>query len=180
MFLLCCLPLGCQSQLLLLFLTVCFQLVCHLVDFALQSGISSELIHHANWGLLLLHLLDFSPHVALLLSVFLHHLWELKRRESKERHDLTTVWDTFCGCRNPVIPIVLIILIISWWATRPKNFYPFIQKSNICAPLWGTVMKTESTYVSLLRKLLMQWECQYYQSAFKLLKSERASIWDAG
>lgn len=55
-------------------LTVCLQLVCHLVDFTLQSGISGKFIHHADGGLLPLHLLDLGPHLALLLSIFLHHL----------------------------------------------------------------------------------------------------------
>lgn len=58
-------------------LTVCLQLVCHLVDFTLKSRISGKLVHHADGSLLLLHLLDFSPHLALLFGIFLHHLREL-------------------------------------------------------------------------------------------------------
>lgn len=53
--------------------TVCFQPVCQLVDLALQSGVSGELVHHADGGLLLLHLLDLRPHLSLLLSVLLDH-----------------------------------------------------------------------------------------------------------
>lgn len=59
-------------------LTVCLQLVCHLVDFTLKSSISGKFVHHADRSLLLLHLLDFGSHLALLLGIFLYHLRELK------------------------------------------------------------------------------------------------------
>lgn len=59
-------------------LTVCLQLVCHLVDFTLKSRISGKLVHHADRSLLLLHLLDFGPHLAFLFGIFLHHLRELE------------------------------------------------------------------------------------------------------
>lgn len=58
--------------------TMCFQLVCHLVDFALQPGMSGKFIHHADCGLLLLHFMDLSPHLALLFSIFLDQFRQLE------------------------------------------------------------------------------------------------------
>lgn len=68
-----------------LHLTVCFQLVCCFVDFALQSGVFCKLVHHTDGGLLLLHFVDFSPHLTLLLSVFLDHSGELGGVKNKQR-----------------------------------------------------------------------------------------------
>lgn len=71
-------------------LTVRLQFVSHLVDLSLQSGISGELVHHADGGVLLLHLLDLRPHLALLLSIFLDDPGELHTRWLSYRDDLTS------------------------------------------------------------------------------------------
>lgn len=63
--------------------TMCFQLVCHLVDFAFQPGMSGKLIHQADCGLLLLHFMDLSPHLALLFSIFLDQFRQLESRKKK-------------------------------------------------------------------------------------------------
>lgn len=72
-------------------LTMCLQLVCHLVDFTLKSRKSGKFVHHADRRLLLLHLLDFGPHLALLFGIFLHHLREL---ESNNRSNTVTTKTT--------------------------------------------------------------------------------------
>lgn len=66
--------------------TMCFELVCHLVDFALQSGMSGKFIHHADCGLLLLHFMDLSPHFALLFSIFLDQFRQLEWEKNKKNN----------------------------------------------------------------------------------------------
>lgn len=78
-------------------LTVCLQLVCHLVDFTLKSRISGKFVHHADRSLLLLHLLDFSPHLALLFGIFLHHLRELESNTAGQTRYKQRRWHSCRG-----------------------------------------------------------------------------------